>query len=224
MSEEEAPKGEEKTYSQADLDAAIEKATGGLKAKVEELLGESKAAKAKAKEAEEAKQKAADEAAHKAGDVDALTASWQKKWDDREAEFKAERDGLTGSLTSLTSGAAATGIANKLAVDAEAAENIADYLKGRLRTEFEGGAAKTVVLGQDGKPSALTVEELEKEVAAMPRFSRIIAGTKATGGGAAHANGGAVNIKTVSRPDFEAMPQAGRAAFIKEGGKVIEAP
>lgn len=199
MSEAKTPSGEEKTYTQADLDAAIAKAveseTGGLKSKVQELLDESKAAKTKAKEAEEAKQAAADEAAAKSGDVEALTASWQKKWDAREVEWQAREAELTGSLTQMTSGATATDIANRLAVDADHAENIADYLKARLRTEFEGGTPRTVVLGQDGKPSALTVEELESEVAEMPRFSRLVAGTKAAGGGAAHANGGAAPKK-----------------------------
>lgn len=218
MSENEMPKGEEKTFTEAQVQeliaAAVEKETGGLKAKVDELLTESKAAKAKAKEAEEAKQKAADEAAHKAGDVDALTASWQKKWEEREAEFQAREAELSGALTSMTSGATASSLANKLAVDAESAENIADYLKGRLRTDFEGGAAKTVVLGQDGKPSALTVEELEKEVASMPRFSRLIAGTKASGGGAAHANGGAGPVNGASGllaakvPGFSDLPKS----------------
>lgn len=169
---------------QAQLSDAL-KGIEALKAKNDELLGETKAAKAKAREEAEARQRAADEAAAKSGDVDTLTKSWQEKLTRRESELLEEVTKRDAQLMQLTVGATAQSIASELAVHGSAGV-LAKLVRERLK--YEGG--KVSVLDADGRPSALTVEELKKEIADDPGLAPLIVGSRATGGGAAGAKGG----------------------------------
>ena len=45
--------------------------------------------------------------------------------------------------------------------------------------EIPRRSPKTVVIGQDGKPSALTIDELKAEFASNPAFAPVIPGSKA---------------------------------------------
>ncbi len=176
------------TEDVAALKAQLSEALKGieaLKAKNEELLGETKAAKQKAREREEAAQKAAEEAAAKSGDVESLTKSWQEKLTKREAELKAEVEKRDAQLMQLTVGATAQNIAGDLAVPGSAGV-LAKLVRERLK--YEDG--KVAVLDAEGKPSALTVDELKKEIAEDPALAPLIAGSRASGGGAAGAKGG----------------------------------
>jgi len=158
----------------------------GLKKKVDELLTEKKEATKKAKDAEEAAARAAEEAARKAGDVSALEKSWQDKLAKREAELQAQIDQLNGSVTNLTVGQTATRLAAELAVPGSA-DVLLPHISSRLKTELRDGKPVTVVLDKDGKPSAMTVDELKNEFASNQAFAPLIVGSKASGGG---ANGG----------------------------------
>ena len=70
--------------------AALQAELAALKGHHEKLLGETKAAKAKAKEEAEAARVAAEEAARKSGDVSALDKSWQEKYAKLESEAAAK--------------------------------------------------------------------------------------------------------------------------------------
>ena len=161
----------------------------GLKAKLEELLGESKAAKAKAREAEEAAKKAAEEAARKNGDVDALDKSWQEKLSKREQELLAEREGLTGQIKNLTVGRAATDLAAELAIQGSS-KALLPHIQSRLSMDIRDGKPTVVVLDANGKPSAATLDELKAEFANDPAFAPLIVGSKASGSGAGGAKPG----------------------------------
>ena len=161
----------------------------GLKAKLEELLGESKAAKAKAREAEEAAKKAAEEAARKNGDVDALDKSWQEKLSKREQELLAEREGLAGQIKNLTVGRAATDLAAELAVQGSA-KALLPHIQSRLSMDIRDGKPAVVVLDANGKPSAATLDELKAEFTNDPAFAPLIVGSKASGSGAGGATPG----------------------------------
>jgi len=169
---------------QAQLAEAM-KGIEALKAKNEELLGETKAAKQKAREEAEARQRAADEAAAKNGDVEALTKSWQDKLSRREAELLAEVQQRDARLMDLTVNATANTIASELAVQGSAGV-LAKLVRDRLK--YDDG--RVAVLDSEGKPSALTVDELKKEISDDPALAPLIAGSRATGGGAAGARGG----------------------------------
>lgn len=169
---------------QAQLSDAL-KGIEALKSKNDELLGETKAAKAKAREEAEARQKAADEAAAKSGDVDTLTKSWQDKLTRRESELLEEVTKRDAQLMNLTVNATAQSIASELAVQGSAGV-LAKLVRDRLK--YEDG--KVSVLDAEGKPSALTVDELKKEIADDPGLAPLIVGSRASGGGASGARGG----------------------------------
>lgn len=161
----------------------------GLKAKLEELLGESKAAKAKAREAEEAAKKAEEERARKAGDVEALENSWKEKLTKREQELLSERESLASQIKELTVGRAATDLAAELAVQGSA-KALLPHLQARLSMDIRDGKPTVVVLDANGKPSAATLEELKAEFVNDPAFAPLIVGSKASGSGASGAKPG----------------------------------
>ena len=156
----------------------------GLKSKINELLDEKKAAQKRAEQEAEARAQAAAEAAAKAGDVDALTKSWQEKLAKRETELSEQIKQRDARLQDLTVGATARDIASIAMPGSEAV--LARLARDRLR--YEDG--KVVVLDNEGKPSALTADELREEMRLDPALGPLIQGSRASGGGAGGAKGG----------------------------------
>jgi hypothetical protein len=165
----------------------------GLKAKVDELLGEKKLAEKKAREAEELARTEREEAARKSGNVEELEKSWSEKFNRREAELNGlleqERGTLSGQIRDLTVGRNATDIASALAIPGSA-KALLPHIERRLSVEQRDGKPVVVVLDQQGKLSAATLDELKAEFANDTAFAPLIAGSKASGGGAAGAGGG----------------------------------
>lgn len=166
----------------------------GLKSKVEELLGEKKAAEAARKQAEAEALKAHEEALKKSGDVEGLEKSWSTKFSAREAELTAQLENQTASLQGqirdLTVGRTATEIATTLAVPGTA-KALLPHIERRLGVEMREGKPTVVVLDQSGKLSAATLDELKAEFTSDPAFGPLIAGSRASGGGAeGHKHGG----------------------------------
>ena len=155
----------------------------GLEAKVNELLGEKKSEAEKRRAAEQAAQLAADEKARAAGDVTALENSWRQKLTETEQRYQGQIDGLNGSLQTLLVDNVATTLASKLA--GESAPVMLPHLKDRLTVEMQDGKPVTRVLDANGKPSALTVDELGAEFATNKAFAGVIIGSKASGTGGA---------------------------------------
>ncbi|WP_434676218.1 hypothetical protein [Pseudomonas sp. D3-10] len=165
----------------------------GLKSKVQELLDEKKAAEKKAREAEELARTEREEAARKSGNVEELEKSWSEKYSKREAELSAmleqERGTLTTQIRDLTVGRTATDIASALAIPGSA-KALLPHIERRLSVEQRDGKPVVVVLDQQGKLSAATLDELKAEFANDVAFAPLIAGSKASGGGAAGAGKG----------------------------------
>ncbi|WP_226456111.1 hypothetical protein [Pseudomonas sp. AF03-9] len=165
----------------------------GLKSKVEELLGEKKAAEKARKDAEEQARLEREEAARKSGNVEELEKSWSEKYNRREAELNSmleqERGTLSTQIRDLTVGRTATDIASALAIPGSA-KALLPHIERRLSVEQRDGKPVVVVLDQQGKLSAATLDELKAEFANDTAFAPLIAGSKASGGGAAGAGGG----------------------------------
>lgn len=165
----------------------------GLKSKVEELLGEKKAAEKARKDAEEQARLEREEAARKSGNVEELEKSWSEKYNRREAELNGmleqERGTLSTQIRDLTVGRTATDIASALAIPGSA-KALLPHIERRLSVEQRDGKPVVVVLDQQGKLSAATLDELKAEFANDTAFAPLIAGSKASGGGAAGAGGG----------------------------------
>jgi hypothetical protein len=199
-------------------DERIEK----MDAEINELLGEKKTAKAEATAAK----KLVDEAAHKAaetgGDIEALNASWQKKFDD-QAEASALSDSTKDkALNTITVGAAANSIASELSL--KGSESVLlPHINRRLKVELVDGVAKTIVLDANGKPSAQTIDELKTEFRNNAAFAPLIAGSNAGGGGTGgENNGGGAAGKTITRNEFDNMGAGQRMDFVKDGGLLTD--
>jgi hypothetical protein len=165
----------------------------GLKSKVEELLGEKKAAEKARKDAEDQARLEREEAARKSGNVEELERSWSEKYNRREAELNGtleqERGTLSAQIRDLTVGRTATDIASALAIPGSA-KALLPHIERRLSVEQRDGKPVVVVLDQQGKLSAATLDELKAEFANDTAFAPLIAGSKGSGGGAPGAGGG----------------------------------
>mgnify|MGYP003418104652 CR=1 FL=1 len=172
--------------------------TTGLKAQRDALLNEKKEAQRKTKEAEEAAKTLAEESARKNGDVAALEKSWQEKLAATESNYKNLNESLTKQIHGLTVGQTATKLAAELAISGSA-DVLLPHIQSRLTVEIKDGAPSVRVLDLQGKPTAMTVDELKQEFISNKAFAPLIAASKATGGGASGANNsgsGATDIQT----------------------------
>lgn len=208
------------TPDTSETDKRIE----SMDAKIKELLSEKKALATKTKEAEDLAKREAAELAKKNGDTDALEASWQEKHDATVAGLKEEYEPriteLEGLLKRATVTTQATQLASELAVPGSAVA-LLPHIQSRLKMEIRDGQAVTVVTDADGKPSALSTEELKNEFIGNPAFAPLIVGSKAAGGGANSSDGGAGN-KTLKRADFDAKSPVEKMNFVKDGGIVSD--
>ena len=128
------------------------------------------------------KQKDDDDDARNRGDIDALEKSWQARLASREAELTGEIEKHQAAMQRLLVDNVAQGIASRLA-DPDSQELLIPFITKRLKVEFEGEEPKTRVIDAEGKPSALTIQDLEKEIAGDKRFARVIIAGKGSGGG-----------------------------------------
>lgn len=140
--------------------------------------------------------KAAEEAAlakaRKDGDIDvieqkfkddmaALETSWQKKFEDEIAKKDVE----IGKLTKFADDTLVQSVAGTIASEISTVPALMKReIAGRLTVDHSGETPVTKVIGDDGKPSALTIDELKKSFVDNKEFASIIKGTNASGGGA----------------------------------------
>ena len=151
------------------------------------------------KEKEDAE--AADEAdkAKRKGDIGALEKSWQDKLARKEAELNAAADALRGQLRTLLVDNVAQSLASEIST---APELLLPHIKARLTVEEIDGKPVTRVLGSDGKPSALTIDDYKKEVLANKAFAPILTASKASGSGASKAGGsGGADLSAYKKAD-----------------------
>jgi hypothetical protein len=168
-----------------DKTAEFEDRIARMEAKNEQLLSEKKSEQKKRRDEEEKR-------ARESGDIDALNQSWQEKLDTLAQDNETKVSSLTRLLENQTIRAQAIAIASELAVQGSA-EVLEHSILPRLSMEIKDGEIKTVVKSKDGKPSALTLDELKNEYINNPAFAPLIVGSKAAGGGAngSNQNGGA---------------------------------
>lgn len=173
----------------------------GLKAKLDELLSEKKAASEKAKQEAEKARKAEEEKAKKEGDFEALSKSYEQKIADLEAKLEADRKAAEQDKISRQ----ATLIAADLAQGANQ-EILSTFIERRLR--LEGGEIK--VTDEQGNLTISTVDQLKEEFRTNPKFGALVVASNASGGGAGDAkpaSGGAGGKK------FSEMSEQERTAL-----------
>lgn len=190
--------------------------TSGLKAKVEQLLAEKKTEAEKRKQAEEEARIAAEEAARKSGDTEALDRSWNEKHTKALTEKDATLTALQAQIHALTVGAAASGIAGELAVQGSSSV-LRRLIEPRLSMEMRDGKTTVVVLDNDGRPTALTLDEFKTEVTNDPALAPLVAASKASGGGAAGSRspGGKNRLSDLSESERIQLAKDNPAQFAK---------
>lgn len=142
----------------------------------------------------------------KTADRAALDASWQAKLDRQKEEFETKDKKYQDQLQALTIGNAAKDIANAISTVPDLFE---DKVSRRLQVDLTGDTPVIRVLDKDGKPSALTLEDLKKELAEDPRYKAIIKASDASGGGAGGAGqGGGAAGKKISEMNETERVQA----------------
>jgi hypothetical protein len=208
---EEAPK----TFTEDQVKAMLDEHTSGLKSKVEELLGESKAAKAKAREAQEIAQRETEQAAKKTGNIEALEKSWTEKYTARESELTGSLTEKDGIIARLTAGATAKDIASQLAL--KGSERVLEKIVSeRLGVEIVEGQPKVIVKDAAGQRSALTMDDLKKEILSDTALKPILQGTQGSGAGGVGQSGGAGAGNTIAASELEKMTPAQKAAYFKQ--------
>lgn len=193
----------------------------GLRKKVDELLAEKKAEQQKRKEAEEQARKEAEENARKNGNIEALEKSWGDKLAARETELLNEKQALEAQVYKLTVGSKATELAAKLAVPGSDSV-LLPHISNRLQVETVDGEIKIRVLDLQGKPSALSIEDLEKEFRANEAFKPLIRASNASGSGASGGQGGGATKKPsemnqTERADWQKNDPEGFAQAVASG-------
>lgn len=117
------------------------------------------------------------------GDIDALTKAWTAKLDKATKEHTTAADALKSQVRKLTVGQEARKLASEMATD-EGVELLERFILDRLDVDLDGDMPVVKVLDGTGKPSVSTIDDLKKEFLADKRFSGILTGSKASGGGA----------------------------------------
>ena len=196
------------------LDIDGDEDTGALKRAKDREAQLRRDAEAKLREAQEELDRINGDDARKKGDIATLEKSWQKKLDDTKAEYEGKVSKLTTHTTKTLVDNVATQIATKIS---NAPALLLPHIKSRLQADFEGDSPVTRVLDKDGKPSAMTVEELAAEFVANKDFSAIITASKASGGAGkpSNNNGGGAPNNSDKPADLASMNPAQLAEYIK---------
>ena len=201
--------GDPKTYTQEEMQAAIDEQTGGLKKKVDELLGEKKSASQKARDLEESSRSAEEARQKEKGEFKALYEQTQASLDEERNSNKTWKEQI--QLRDVKEKAGRIG--NDLAkTDTKRAEVLSDYAAKFAKHD---GEQVTYEIGGIEVSADKLKEHLTKE------YPFLVDGNGSSGGGATGARGGAASDKTAKRAQFDAMGQNERSKFIKGGGKVV---
>jgi hypothetical protein len=204
------------------LDVDGEEDTGALKRAKDREAQLRKDAEKRAKEAEDKLAELDTTEARKKGDIETLEKKWKADLDAEKAAHEGTKTKFQGIFKKNLVDAKATEIATKIS---KVPSLLARVIKDRLTVDFDGDEPTTKVLDAAGKPSALTLEDLQKELVANPDFADIIIASKASGGagkpnqqgGGAPANSGGnadkpADLASMNPKDLAAHIEAKKAA------------
>jgi hypothetical protein len=124
-------------------------------------------------------------------DLEALESDYNKRIADLKAESDKQLCGRDAIIRDRFVESEARTLATAIALDANAADLLAESVQRRLSVEITTeGKAVTRVLGVDGKPSAASLDDLKKEIVATPKYHALLSGSKASGSGATSGSSG----------------------------------
>lgn len=149
--------------------------------------------KLEAAEAEIAKNKQA--GMKDAGDFDALESSYKEQMEKQKTDYESQLNGKDGHINKLLIDDQTTTLAAKLSKNGSSI--LKPHIKSRLTVDYVEGKPITRVKDIEGKPSAMSLNDLEKEFRENKEYAAIIDGSKASGGGADGGNGGGGGAKSL---------------------------
>lgn len=212
-------KGEENKITPEQY-AALQKQNEELAAERDRLTAKNAEAEKHRKKQEAEAKAAIAEAARKNGDVEALEASWNEKYTTGITEREAAIEKLNATIHKITVGATATAMSADLALQGSSGV-LKPHIEARLTMELKDDEPVVRVLGKDGKPSAMTLEDLKAEITNDSAFAPILKGSDASGGGKP-GDKGADGKKTMKRGAFNGLSPNEQSTFIRSGGSVID--
>lgn len=149
---------------------AAKKDAGTYKTKAEELEGEINGMR---------------EGSIPKADMDAYKRSHESKYTKDIGERDVKITQLSGTVERLLITDASKTLANDLVAKPEYVDVLLPHIRSRMKLEYSSdGEPQTVILDKDGKVSALTIEDLRKEVLSNKAFAPILRGSHASGGNA----------------------------------------
>jgi len=195
------------------LEAKLNEETAGLKAKVDELLGEKKRVQQEREEARLQAKAEAEEKAKRENDYKQLFEAQKQESD----TLRATIEKMNANLQKTQITAEAGKIASQLTKDTQRAELLSEKISQRL-TIVDG---ELRVTDESGQLTVSSPEELANTIRSKYQF--LVDGTQASGGGAARSDGRAEERpKEISRSEFDALSHGQRAEFFKSGGSVFD--
>ena len=176
----------------------------GLKASRDALLAEKKEQQRLAQEAEAEKlrieREALEEAARQKGDWQALEDSYKAKLAEKETEFSTQAETLRKQVYKLTVGDQALKLASEIS-KSHAIGIMTPFIEQRLTLDENNNVR---VLDLQGKPSAMTIDDLKQEFKANAMFQDIVVANNSSGGGATgggQGGGAAKNPKEMTEQE-----------------------
>ena len=176
----------------------------GLKASRDALLAEKKEQQRLAQEAEAEKlrieREALEEAARQKGDWQALEDSYKAKLTEKENEFSSQAETLRKQVYKLTVGDQALKLASEIS-KSHAIGIMTPFIEQRLTLDENNNVR---VLDLQGKPSAMTIDDLKQEFKANAMFQDIVVANNSSGGGATgggQGGGAAKNPKEMTEQE-----------------------
>lgn len=195
----------------------------GIKANRDALLAEKKEQQRLAQEAEAERQRiereALEEAARQKGDWQALEDSYKAKLAERETEFANQADALRKQVYKLTVGEQAIKLAAEISKP-HTQQIMSRFIEERLTLDENNNVR---VLDLQGKPSAMTIEDLKAEFKANAMFQDIVVINNSSGGGASGGGlgGGAAknpkDMTTQERADWATRDPIGFQNAVNQG-------
>lgn len=158
---EEANKPQELDSSELD---SLKQSVANLEAKNQELIGEKRAAKQKA-----------DEASRASMSSEELKADYEQRLDALKSEVNGEWEGKYQSVLDQLKADKVEGQALKLASTlSDSPEAILPHIQSRIGFDVGDNGFEVFVKSQDGKRTAATFEELQKEIAETPYLKGVL--------------------------------------------------
>ena len=216
---------DEKTYTQADIDAAVEKASAKVQESIDRLEAKNKELVGELRQARKAGE-------IKPEDMEKVESERDKALADLAAAHKAAKEATAAAEKATKALETETAFTQRLLIQdgikthlIENGVKDADFIDS-LTAKF-AGQAKVVTEGEERKAliGDKPLPDYIKEWAGSDVGKKFVAAPANSGGGAGGGGGNGATVKTMTRTEYNervVSDPAGTNAFIKGGGKIVD--